>query len=148
MHLSAPDQIRNLLGRYCRLVDSGDFEGLSVLMAHASLHDEEGNEIVSGGAAIADFYRGLVKIHEDGTPRTQHIVANVEFAPQGDGSVTAYSNYLVLQAVDGSPLQPIITGRYVDRFTQGPEGSWHFAQRRFGIGLTGDLTNHMEIELS
>lgn len=62
-----------------------------------------------------------------------------------DGSITARSSYVVLQALDGFPLQPIITGRYVDRFarTHTDDGSWHFLERRFHVDLVGDLTHHL-----
>ena len=73
MHLSAPDQIRNLLGRYCALVDAGDFEGVGKLLGHASVQAEDGTELANGAEAVAALYRGLVKIHPDGTPRTQHL---------------------------------------------------------------------------
>ena len=40
----------------------------------------------------------------------------------GRRHVTARSSYLVLQAVEGFPLQPIVTGRYVDRFAPDADG--------------------------
>ena len=69
--------------------------------------------------------------------------------PDADGSVSARSSYLVLQATDGFALQPIIAGRYVDRFEQegtetdaGRDGGWYFARRHFAIDLAGDLSQH------
>jgi hypothetical protein len=76
--------------------------------------------------------------------------------PAADGTVTARSSYLVLQAVDGLSLQPIITGRYVDTFAPGPGGGgggdhgddgWHFVERRFLVDLVGDLSRHLRYAL-
>lgn len=61
-----------------------------------------------------------------------------------DGRVVATSSYVVLQAVDGLPLQPIIAGRYTDTFADDPaRGGWHFVERRFTVDLTGDLSHHL-----
>lgn len=140
--LSAGDEIRNLLGRYCERIDAGDFAGVGALFADGCLADEHGAELARGADAVAAFYAGMVRLH-DGTPRTKHIVANTVIDdPDDDGSVTARSSYLVLQAVGDGGLQPIITGRYVDRFAPGPRG-WRFLERRFAVDVSGDLSNHL-----
>lgn len=146
--LTDGDQIRNLLAEYCDLVDAGDLEGVGLLMADASLHTLDGTEIARGAEAVTALYRSLVKIHGDGTPRTQHLVTNVHLTPQDDGTVQALSVFVVLQATDDLPLQPVITGRYVDLFAPTSDGSWRFARRSFGPSLTGNLTQHMEIALT
>ena len=38
--------------------------------------------------------------------------------------------------------QPIIAGRYHDRFVR-DDGVWRFAERRFFIDLVGDLGHHL-----
>jgi len=53
----------------------------------------------------------------------------------------------VLQATDALPLQPIITGRYRDRFARDDVGGWRFAERRFFVDLVGDLREHLTIDL-
>lgn len=60
-------------------------------------------------------------------------------------SAVAYSSYVVLMATDGLPLQPIITGGYVDTFA--PDGGWHFTERRFHVDQVGDLSHHLTIDL-
>lgn len=145
--LTDGDQIRNLLADYCDLVDGGDLDGVGLLMADASLHTLDGTEIARGAEGVTDLYRGIVKLHEDGTPRTQHVVTNVHLTPQDDGTVVSRSVFVVLQATEQLPLQPVITGRYVDVFAPDGDGGWRFARRAFGPSLTGNLTQHMEIEL-
>lgn len=139
--LGAGDHVRNLLGRYCELIDAGDFTGVGQLFAKGRLADEHGTELAVGADAVAAFYASIVRLH-DGRPRTKHVVADTVLEPHGDGSITARSSYLVLQALDGVPLRPIITGRYVDRFEEDDDG-WYFAERRFTVDLARDLSRHL-----
>lgn len=67
------EAIRNLLGRYCELIDLGDFSGVGDLLGGAVLRDEAGNEIARGRDAIAALYATTTRRHSDGTPRTRHI---------------------------------------------------------------------------
>lgn len=145
MQLTDGDRIRGLLGTYCRLIDAGDFEGLGQLMARARLTDEHGQVVATGAREVADLYAATVRLHQDETPGTQHLVANTTFdEPAGDGTVVARSSYVVLQAVgERIPLQPIVTGDYVDTLARDADGSWYFTERRFRIGRTGDLSRHL-----
>ncbi len=146
MQLTDGDRIRGLLATYCHLVDAGDFTGLGALMAEAVLCTDDGTAIATGADEVAALYAGLVRLHEDGTPGTQHVVANTAFdEPEPDGSVRAASSYLVFQATSTVPLQPIITGTYVDRFGYDEHG-WHFTERRFGIGRSGLLEHHLTLD--
>lgn len=150
MPLSDGDEIRNLLGRYCDLMDAGDFAAVGALFADGRLADDRGRPLAEGAEAVAAFYAAGTKRH-DGTPRTKHLVVNTVLEPGDDGAMVARSSYLVLQATDGLPLQPIITGRYVDRFVRvggdGDGGGWRFAERRFVVDLVGDLAHHLNFDL-
>lgn len=147
MQLTDADRIRNLLGTYCRLVDTGDFGGVGRLMADARLCDEHGTVIATGADEVESLYAGLVRRQEDGTPMTQHVVANTVFdEPDADGTVRVTSTYVVLQATAELPLQPVITGTYVDTFAPGGPGGWRFRERRFGIGRSGNLAHHLTTE--
>jgi hypothetical protein len=152
VQLTDGDRIRGLLATYCRLIDAGDFAGVGALMADAVLKTADGTTIATGAAEVERLYAGLVRLHEDGTPGTQHVVANTAFDEQApDGTVVATSTYLVFQALPDVPLQPIVTGTYVDTFVAGdsadPGGGWRFAERRFGIGRSGHLEHHLTITL-
>jgi 3-phenylpropionate/cinnamic acid dioxygenase small subunit len=140
--LTDTDRIRNLLGTYCELVDSADFAGVGALFARGAMGGLNGSPFAVGAAAVEGWYRDGLTVH-DGTLRTRHLVTNSVFdEPAADGAVIVRSAYLVLQAVDGLPLQPIITGRYVDRFERDEDGTWYFAERRFTADLVGDLSRH------
>ena len=143
MPLTDGDRIRGLLGTYCRLIDAGDFAGVGRLFADATLRDEAGTVVATGAAEIEALYAATTRLQEDGTPGTQHVVANtvLEEGSQVD-ELVATSAYVVFQAVDGLPLQPVITGSYVDTFAR-VDGDWRFSDRRFSIGRTGDLSHHL-----
>ena len=145
--MSDTDGIRNLLGRYCELMDAGDYDGVGQLFADGALADEHGNEFARGAAEVAASYARTNKAHGD-TPRTKHLVTNTVIDLDEDNKgATARSSYLVLQATDALALQPIITGRYRDRFARDDTGGWRFAERRFFVDLVGDLREHLTIEL-
>lgn len=148
MLLSDGDRIRGLLGTYCRLIDAGDFAGVGALFARATLRDPSGAVIATGAAETEALYTATTKRHADGTPRTQHLVVNTAFDDDlRDDEAVARSSYVVLQALPGGSLQPIIAGSYVDSFARDAAG-WHFTDRTFAVGLTGDLSSHLTIDPS
>lgn len=142
----AHEAIRNLLGRYCELVDAGDLDGIADLFRGAVLRDDAGNEVGRGREGAARLYAGT-RLHADGTPRTRHITANsIIDVDEEAGTATARSAYVVFQATDTLALQPIIAGRYRDRFAR-HHGEWSFAERAFAVDLVGDLADHLAFRL-
>jgi hypothetical protein len=141
--LSDADHVRNLLGTYCERIDLADYDGVGALFGDdGALATEDGVELARGAEAIAAFYGGMIKLHA-GEQRTKHVVANTVLEETGDGGLVARSSYVVLQATADLPLQPIIAGRYVDRFTQGADGTWGWIERRFSTDLVGHLSEHL-----
>jgi 3-phenylpropionate/cinnamic acid dioxygenase small subunit len=140
---SPHEQIRNLLGRYCALMDAGHFAGLAELFAHATLADEHGNVFATGTDEVHRMWQAQTFLYE-GTPRTRHVTANpVIDLDEASGIAEVSSSYVVFQGTDALPLQPIVTGRYYDTFTRDDGGRWHFAQRRYAIDHVGDLSHHL-----
>ncbi len=136
------EAIRNLLARYCELIDAGELDALADLFADGVLRDDAGNELGRGREGAALLYAGT-RIHGDGTPRTRHLTTNSIIDVDEDaGTATARSVYVVFQATDTLPLQPIIAGRYRDRFAL-RDGQWSFAERVFAVDLVGDLSQHL-----
>lgn len=142
------EAIRNLLGLYCELIDAGDFDGLGALFADAVLRDPAGNETARGREAVTALYTATTRRHADGTPRTRHVTANPIIEVDEDaGTATARSSYVVLQATEAVPFQPIISGRYRDRFARTGAG-WVFTERTFTVDLVGDLSDHLTFTLA
>jgi 3-phenylpropionate/cinnamic acid dioxygenase small subunit len=140
----AHEAIRNLLGRYCELMDAADWQQVGVLFADAKLVGPAGEPVAEGAAAVAALYERGTRLH-DGSPRTRHITANTVIEVAG-AAATAHSSYVVFQSADGFPLQPIITGRYQDAFAC-VDGTWRFARRQFFVDAVGDLSHHLTYEV-
>jgi len=142
----AHEAVRNLLGLYCERMDAGDWDGLGELFADAVLVDEQGTEIARGSDGVRRLY-AVTKAYA-GSPRTRHLTTNTVIeVDESSGTASARSAYVVFQAAPGLPLQPIITGRYRDRFRRGDDGAWSFAERSFSVDLVGDLSHHLPYEV-
>ncbi|WP_043769751.1 nuclear transport factor 2 family protein [Algiphilus aromaticivorans] len=133
--------IENLLYRYAERIDAGDFEGVAELFRHATIIAASGQHRIEGYEAVLAMYRGFTRLYDDGTPRTQHIVSNARIEVDGDNAL-AHSRFTVLQATDALALQPIIAGRYEDRFHR-VDGAWRFAERAMIPTLYGDVSQHL-----
>lgn len=135
-------EIGNVLATYAELMDGGDFAGIGALFSDAVL-GALGGPTVQGRDAISELFRSMVKIHADGTPRTKHVTTNIQADVEDDsGTATVRSYFTVLQATDELPLQPIVAGRYHDRFAR-LVGRWRLVERRFCIDLVGDVSQHL-----
>ena len=132
--------IRALVYEYAYRLDAGDLEGLAAMFEHAGLGAVGIPGRARGIEGARANYSGVI-IHEDGTPRTQHVITNVTISVEGDGA-TGRSYFTVLQQLDDFPLQPIIAGGYHDRYGR-IDGRWWFTERVFEPRLYGDLSHHM-----
>jgi len=141
-------EIVELLYRYGERIDAGDFDGIGEMFAHGSIGGP-GMNPVEGSASVAEMYRSTTRRYPDGTPRTRHLVTNpiVEFDPDDPDVATARATFCVVQATDVLALQPIIVGRYHDRFRR-IDGRWWFSNREMRPELIGDLSQHLLFELT
>lgn len=136
------EAIRDLISSYAWLVDDGDLAGVADLLARAVVIGGDGPP-VSGRSAIEQSYRDVLVLHEDGTPRTRHVISGTLIDVDADGArATARSYFTALQAVSGLPLQPVASGRYFDCFVKDQQG-WYFIERRISTDLVGDLSHHI-----
>ncbi len=148
--------VLNLLNRYAEAVDDGDFAVLRELFRHAELYTgDESTPSYSGADGVEQMFRSFPIYYDEseqpvdaprvpGTPRTTHLISNavVEVAPDLQ-SAAARSRYTVFQCLSDFPLQPIIQGRYDDRFDcSGSE--CHFVSRRYRMDFAGDLSRHLQ----
>lgn len=138
----ASTQIHNLLFRYAECIDLGDFDGVADLLADAEV-GAAGGPAVTGREGLTAMFAATTRRYADGTPGTKHVTTNVILEVDDEtGTATTRSYWTVLQAVPGLPLQPILAGRYHDRFVR-EDGTWRFAERRYLIDLVGDLRHHL-----
>lgn len=139
-HVSAHEEIRNLLGTYSEVLDAGDWAGLGRLFARAELQDEKGRTIARGADQVTGLWSRMVRLH-DGSPRTRHLVSGPVITVDG-ATATCRSAFLVLQLVPGKALEPISAGRYRDAFAC-TDGAWHFTTRQFLLDQEGDMAMHL-----
>jgi 3-phenylpropionate/cinnamic acid dioxygenase small subunit len=145
--------ITNLLYRYAECIDGADFDGIAALFTHATMTNEGFPGEIRGGDAIAAVYRNFNKVHADGTLRTRHLTTNTIIdADERIGTATSRCSFVVLQATDLVPLQPIVFGRYHDRFARtdgldGLENEWRFEHRHIVMDAMGDVSDHLLIDV-
>jgi 3-phenylpropionate/cinnamic acid dioxygenase small subunit len=136
--------ICNLLYRYAEHMDNGDFAGAAEMFRHARVVLDPKHGVSVDADGIRTIWEEGVIRYADGTPRTKHVTTNlIVEVDEGAGTATCRSYYTVLQQTDTLPLQPIIAGRYHDRFER-VDGEWRFAERDYSIvELVGDLSQHL-----
>ena len=144
---AARDAIENLLHTYAERIDAGDFAGVGELFEDAVILGPDGTAIARGAAEAQRLYEHTTRRYEDGTPRTRHVTSNLilevdDAAGQAQGRCT----YVVFQSLPDFPLQPIVTGRYHDRFARESD-TWRFRERRMFVDAAGDLSRHLRVEL-
>ncbi len=135
--------IKNLVYTYAELLDTGDIDGLGRLFARATVRTEGASQPLDGTDAVQRLIEGAVHLY-DGVPSTKHVVTNVIVEVGGERkSATARSYYTAFQARPELPLQPILAGRWHDRFER-EDDEWRFADRLIYIDLVGDLRFHIK----
>lgn len=140
-------QIENLLHTYAERIDLGDFEGVADLFAHAVITTPGAEPGPGGREAALATYQQSTRLYEDGTPKTKHVTTNSIIEVDSVGrTATARSYFTVFQRLDDFPLQPIIAGRYHDRF-ECVDGVWRFTERVMLPELLGDLSRHLLFDL-
>jgi 3-phenylpropionate/cinnamic acid dioxygenase small subunit len=127
--------IEALMYAYCRAIDRGDFQTFSTLFAQAQW-------LVEGETPSPASAQNVI-LYQDGTPRTKHVVTNVETAVLDNGvSATGHSYVTVYQQVGPRPLEVIFVGEYFDEFVR-EAGVWRFSRRDIQNPLYGDLSRHL-----
>ena len=140
----AADAIEALIYTYAERIDLADLDGVGALFAHGPFIGEsaEGEDYALSGEALAKGLQGAIRLYE-GNPRTRHLTTNVAVEVDEDaGTGLARSYFVVLQQTPELPLQPIVSGRYRDRFER-VDGVWRFAERRVRTDHMGDLSAHL-----
>ena len=134
-------KILNLLHGFAQHFDMGQFDAALSLFSKGEFVVGEGKRI--SAREMAQIWQNILILY-DGFPKTRHIVTNpvVEFT-DNQNAATCRSYYTVIQSTDILALQPIITGRYHDRFAK-DDGEWYFVERDYRhMDMTGDLSHHL-----
>ena len=145
---TATAQITALVYGYAERIDAGDFAGLADLLATAEITYEGYERVTHGRDEVLAVYEASTRRYPDGTPLTKHVTTNLVIeVDEAGGTATGRAYYTVLQAVPGQlTLQPIVAGRYRDRFER-QGGEWRFAARHIAVDLVGELGHHMLFDL-
>jgi hypothetical protein len=110
------------------------------LLADATIVAGAGS--VTGRDAIEKMLCDNVVVYADGTPRTKHVTTNLAIeVDEAAGTATSHSYFTALQALPDRALQPIVSGRYFDRFER--RDVWRFVERRVRTDLVGDVSRHL-----
>jgi hypothetical protein len=135
--------VGNLIARYAELIDSGDFDGMADLLGDAAVGEGDSTALLTGRDVIREMFASTTRLYPDGTPGTKHVTTNLILdVDEETGQAAARTYWTVFQAVPELPLQPILAGRYHDRFER-RDGVWRFTERRYLIDLVGDVSRHM-----
>jgi len=137
-------QIENLIYSYAERIDNGDLEGVASLFHDAEIFSAAHDVRRTGFDEVLEMYQTSARLYEStGTPQTKHLTTNVIIEiDEGSIEASALLLYTVIQATDSLPLQPIISGRYKDRFRK-TRNQWQFASREMIVDLIGDLSAHL-----
>jgi hypothetical protein len=144
--MSERDAIENLMVLYTEALDEGAFDRLGELFEHGSVTIEGGphsGRQAAGTTAVAELYRSIVTLDEQGLTGTRHFITNifVEFDNARRNAI-GRSYFAVTQQTAALPLQLVACGGYHDRF-EVIDGSWRFRARRIVCDQVGDLSQHM-----
>lgn len=136
--------IENLIYCYAERIDDGDLEGVAELFRDAEITSAVHDVRRKGFDEVLQMYQHSCRLYKStGTPLTKHLTTNVIIELDENGrEAAARSYYTVIQATDALPLQPIISGRYKDRFHK-IENQWHFSSREMIVDLIGDCSAHL-----
>jgi hypothetical protein len=147
--------IERLLFTYAEALDEGDLEGVASLFSRGSITIEGQPGKIAGTDAIRELLAAYTIFYDDGLqpvnpleqhgkPYTRHITSNLFFEKVEQDEAITHSAFTVIQALPGQPMQPIISGRYVDTFRRS-EGVWYWHNRHEMLDLFGDLSKHLNM---
>jgi hypothetical protein len=139
--------IANLVHALAEAVDDADGDRIEAIFGDATFHSTAEARRVGGECAELGRARGSP--NHDNKHRTLHQVSNlaIEVDPSGE-TASGRARITVLQQVPAVgdrpafPLQPVLVGRYEDRYRRAADGSWRFVSRVMHVDLLGDTTFH------
>lgn len=144
--MSERGAIENLMVLYTEALDEGAFDALGELFEHGSVTIEggpHGGRQSAGTTAVAEMYRSIVALDDQGLTGTRHFITNIFIEIDNAGrNAVGRSYFAVTQQTAALPLQLVACGGYHDRF-EVIDGKWRFRARRIVCDQVGDLSQHM-----
>jgi len=147
--LQARLAVEETLFGYAEAIDAGELERLHGLLAACTLTLPDGTTL-KGGQAVAEHYAGLVIFYDDdeqpvdygqGTPRTKHVMSNLQLDFAADLSAVDVRSYFTVYQGLGGHNAIIAGGRYVDAFNYTMHG-WQMVSRTLHLDHAGDMSRH------
>ncbi|GAB4137912.1 MAG: hypothetical protein Tsb0016_03430 [Sphingomonadales bacterium] len=134
--LEAREEIRNLVARYCFVIDDRDIDGIAALMApDAVFRSADGVMNARGRDAIIDQFHGRFAVLGMTNHFTHNHVINIDGADHGHGLVNSHAELYR----NGRPM--IVALRYQDRYVR-HDGAWLFAERLLSFGYYLDVADY------
>jgi 3-phenylpropionate/cinnamic acid dioxygenase small subunit len=136
--------IESLLVTYAEHVDAGRLTEAAALFEHATyrvVREGQDDPVHAHGAADVERFFAITRLYPDGTPRTKHVITNIDIRLGGD-TATSRCTVTVFQQTEALRLQPIASGHYVDAFER-VDGAWRFSERELRNFLYGDRSQHI-----
>ncbi len=141
--MTSREEILHLINSYTFLLDNGDLEGWAALFEHGEWGSEDA-PLLKGKEQMFEMINNILIVYPDGTPRTRHVVTNVDLNIDDDQGVASCTSYItLLQQIDDRPLQAIFSGEYHDDFER-VDGRWRFARRVTKRPFFGDMSAHVK----
>jgi hypothetical protein len=125
--VSSERAIENLIASYAFLNDDADIAGLGELFADAVCTLD--GTTARGSEEVETLARTIINVGADGRSTTSHEITNIMLdIDEVAGTAVGQAYWTLYQAVSGTPRQPVLSGRYFDRFER-RGGQWRFAER-------------------
>ena len=107
--LLANASVKRLMHEYCTAIDHGDFKRFGLLMKGARW-------LVEGEPPSPESATNVI-VYDDDTPRTKHVISNIDITLADSGSeATRHSYVQVYQQTPDRPLQVILLANTLTSF--------------------------------
>ena len=125
--VSSERAIENLVASYAFLNDDADIAGLGELFADAVCTLD--GTTARGSEEVEALARTIINVGPDGRSTTSHEITNIMLdIDEQAGTAIGRAYWTLYVAVSGTPRQPVMAGRYLDRFER-RGAAWCFAER-------------------
>jgi ketosteroid isomerase-like protein len=125
--VSSERAIENLIASYAFLNDDADIAGLGDLFADAVCTLD--GATARGSEEVETLARTIINVGADGRSTTSHEITNIMLdIDEVAGTAIGRAYWTLYLAVSGAPRQPVMAGRYLDRFER-RGAAWRFAER-------------------